>query len=69
MANGGLFAAYHLHVRWMMPVILLDAFALAWPAKRYRSAWVSIALTASRASSSRDGPGGPGPRLTPVQQP
>ncbi len=49
LANGGLFAAYHLHVPWMMPVILLDAFALAWPAKRYRSAWVSIAVHSAQS--------------------
>ncbi len=44
LVNGGLFAGYHLHVPWMIPVILLDTFALAWPAKHYRSAWISIAV-------------------------
>jgi uncharacterized protein len=44
VANGGLFALYHLHVPWMIPSVLLDMFALAYPARRYRSALVSIAI-------------------------
>jgi len=43
-ANGVLFALYHLHVPWMIPTILLDAFILAYPSKRYRSAWIGIAV-------------------------
>lgn len=49
LVNGGLFAGYHLHVPWMMPVILLDTFVLAWPAKRYRSAWVSISVHSAQS--------------------
>jgi uncharacterized protein len=43
VANGVLFAAYHLHVPWVIPTGLLDMFLLSYPAKRYQSTWVSIA--------------------------
>jgi CAAX protease family protein len=44
LANGFLFALYHLHVPWVIPTTLIDTFSLALPAKRYRSAWFSIAV-------------------------
>ena len=51
-ANGVLLAAYHVHVPWAIPVTLLfDTFAIAYPTKRYWSAWIEIAEPASRASS------------------
>ena len=44
-ANGVLFAAYHVHVPWAIPATLLvDTFALAYPTKRYQSAWIGIAV-------------------------
>jgi membrane protease YdiL (CAAX protease family) len=44
-ANGAFFAAYHLHVPWMIPATLLfDTFAMAYPSKRYQSAWIGIAV-------------------------
>jgi CAAX protease family protein len=42
VANGLLFALYHLHQWWSIPGSLLDMFALALPAKRYRSAGIAI---------------------------
>jgi uncharacterized protein len=48
LANGVLFAAYHLHVPWAIPVALLDSFFLAYPTKRYRSAWIGIAVHSSQ---------------------
>jgi membrane protease YdiL (CAAX protease family) len=44
VANGVLFAAYHLHVPWVIPTTLLDTFTLAYPTKRYQSAWIGIAV-------------------------
>jgi membrane protease YdiL (CAAX protease family) len=44
IANGVLFAGYHLHVPWVIPAGLLDTFILAYPSKRYRSAWIGIAV-------------------------
>jgi uncharacterized protein len=49
LANGVLFAAYHLHVPWVMPAALLDSLFLAYPTKRYRSAWLGIAVHSSQS--------------------
>ncbi len=43
-ANGVLFALYHLHEPWAMPSAFLDTFIYAYPTKRYRSAWIGIAV-------------------------
>lgn len=42
LANGVLFAVYHLHMPWVIPKALLDTLALAYPSRRYRSAWLGI---------------------------
>jgi len=42
LANGLLFAVYHLHMPWVIPTALLDSLALALPSRRYRSAWLGI---------------------------
>jgi membrane protease YdiL (CAAX protease family) len=44
LANGILFAGYHLHVPWVIPGTLIDTFAVAYPSKRYRSALIGIAV-------------------------
>lgn len=44
LANGLLFAFYHLHVPWAIPGSLLDPFIYSLPAKRHRSALLSIAV-------------------------
>jgi membrane protease YdiL (CAAX protease family) len=49
VANGVLFAGYHLHVPWVMPATLLDTFILAYPTKRYRSAWIGIAVHSAQS--------------------
>ena len=53
-----LFAGYHLHVPWAIPGTLLDMFTIVYPTKRYRSAWIGIAVHSAepvprRYSSSR----------------
>lgn len=40
--NGVLFAAYHVHMPWAMPSIVLDGPILAYPTKRFRSTWLGI---------------------------
>ena len=49
VANGLLFTVYHLHVPWAMPATLLDMFTLAYPTKRYRSAWIGIAVHSAQS--------------------
>lgn len=49
LANGVLFAVYHLHQPWSMPGALLDTFILAYPSKRYRSALIGIAVHSAQS--------------------
>src|SRR5918996_1449893 len=49
VANGVLFTGYHLHVPWGMPATLLDMFFLAYPTKRFRSAWIGIAVHSAQS--------------------
>jgi membrane protease YdiL (CAAX protease family) len=49
VANGLFFTGYHLHVPWAMPATLLDTFLLAYPTKRYRSAWIGIAVHSAQS--------------------
>ena len=42
IANGVLFAIYHLHVPWVIPIALIDTFLLSLPSRRYQSALVGI---------------------------
>ena len=49
LANGVLFAAYHLHMPWSMLASLADAFIIAYPTKRYRSAWIGIAVHSAQS--------------------
>jgi membrane protease YdiL (CAAX protease family) len=44
VANGLLFAIYHLHVPWAITNSILDGILMAWATKRYRSAWIGIAV-------------------------
>jgi membrane protease YdiL (CAAX protease family) len=50
LANGVFFAAYHLHMPWVIPgTLLVDTFAIAYPAKRYRSALIAIAVHSAQS--------------------
>jgi uncharacterized protein len=50
VANGFLFAAYHLHMPWAIPATLLgDTFALSYPSRRYRSALIGIIVHSSQS--------------------
>jgi membrane protease YdiL (CAAX protease family) len=49
LANGVLFAVYHLHIPWGMLPPLADAFVIAYPTKRYRSAWIGIAVHSAQS--------------------
>src|SRR5215211_7262226 len=50
VANGVLFALYHLHMPWAMLATLLDTFALAYPSRRYRSALIGIIVHSSQSA-------------------
>ena len=49
VANGVLFATYHLHVPWVIPAGLLDMFLIAYPTKRYQSAWIGIVVHSAQS--------------------
>jgi CAAX protease family protein len=49
VANGVLFAFYHLHMPWVIPATLLDIFALSYPSRRYRSALIGIAVHSAQS--------------------
>ena len=40
VANGVLFACYHLHTPWVIPTALINVFAISYPSRRYESAWI-----------------------------
>jgi membrane protease YdiL (CAAX protease family) len=50
VANGVLFAGYHLATPWMMPAtLLIDTFAIAYPVRRYQSAWIGIVVHSAQS--------------------
>jgi uncharacterized protein len=49
LANGVLFAGYHLHTPWVIPTTLFDSLIVAYPTKRYRSAWIGIAVHSAQS--------------------
>jgi uncharacterized protein len=50
VANGFLFALYHLHMPWVIPATLIgDTFALSYPSRRYRSALIGIIVHSSQS--------------------
>jgi membrane protease YdiL (CAAX protease family) len=49
VANGVLFALYHLHQPWSILPSLLDTFALSYPSRRYRSALLGIIVHSSQS--------------------
>lgn len=49
LANGALFAAYHVHAPWTFFGHFADAFILAYPTKRFRSAWVGIIVHSAQS--------------------
>jgi membrane protease YdiL (CAAX protease family) len=49
VANGVLFAAYHLHMPWVIPSALLDTFFISYPSKRYRSALIGIVVHSAQS--------------------
>ena len=50
VANGVLFAIYHLHQPWTIPSALVDGiFLLAYPSRRFQSAWMGIIVHSTQS--------------------
>ena len=49
VANWVLFSVYHLHVPWVIPSSLVDIFALAYPSRRFQSAWMGIIVHSTQS--------------------
>lgn len=50
LVNGALFAAYHLHVPWVIPqTLLVDTVVLGYSSRRYRSALIGIAVHSAQS--------------------
>jgi membrane protease YdiL (CAAX protease family) len=49
LANGVLFAGYHLHVPWAIPLALLDTLIVAYPSRHYRSALIGICVHSAQS--------------------
>jgi CAAX protease family protein len=50
VANGALFALYHLHQPWSIPSSLVDGiFLLAYPSRRFESAWMGIIVHSAQS--------------------
>jgi CAAX protease family protein len=49
VANGVLFAVYHLHIPWAIPTALVDIVALSYPSRRFRSAWMGIIVHSAQS--------------------
>ena len=44
-----LFAVYHLHTPWVIPSALVDIIALAYPSRRFESAWMGIIVHSTQS--------------------
>jgi CAAX protease family protein len=44
VANAVLFGLYHLHKPWALPTVILTNLAYSWPARRFRSNWMAVAV-------------------------
>jgi membrane protease YdiL (CAAX protease family) len=49
VANGLLFSLYHVHVPWVIPASLVDIVALAYPSRRFQSAWMGIIVHSTQS--------------------
>jgi membrane protease YdiL (CAAX protease family) len=45
----GLFGAYHLHQPWSIPANMLVGLLLAYPSRRFRSAWLGILIHSTQS--------------------
>jgi membrane protease YdiL (CAAX protease family) len=49
VANGVLFALYHLHEPWVIPASLADIILTAYPTRRWQSTWMGIIVHSAQS--------------------
>src|SRR5688572_23930874 len=49
LANGIMFGAYHLHVPWVIPLSMFDAFVFVYLTKCFRSVWIGITVHSAQS--------------------
>jgi uncharacterized protein len=49
VANGFLMGAYHLHQPWSIPTSIVAGLLMAYPTKRWRSAWMGIIVHSTQS--------------------
>jgi uncharacterized protein len=49
VANGVLFAFYHLHQPWSIPASLADIFLTVYPTRRWQSVWMSVIVHSAQS--------------------
>ena len=49
VVNGALMGAYHLHQPWSIPSSIVAGLLMAYPTKRFRSAWMGIIVHSSQS--------------------
>jgi membrane protease YdiL (CAAX protease family) len=49
VANGVLFAFYHLHQPWSIPAALADIILTAYPTRRWQSVWMSVIVHSAQS--------------------
>ncbi len=49
VANGVLFAFYHLHTPWSIPAALADIILTSYPTRRWQSVWMSIIVHSAQS--------------------
>ena len=49
VANGVLFAVYHLHMPWVIPAALVDTFIIAYPRSASAARWIGIAVHSAQS--------------------
>ena len=50
VVNGVLMGAYHLHQPWSIPSSIVAGWLMAYPTKRWRSAWMGIIVHSSQSA-------------------
>jgi uncharacterized protein len=48
-ANGFLMGAYHLHQPWSIPTSIVAGLLMAYPTRRFRSAWMGIIVHSTQS--------------------